>query len=977
MEKRKLSERGSGEQEQQVPIKKRTKQFDLDHGASRSMKQKTIDSYVLREPNVSDVGSQQRERKREQQVPIKKRTKRFHPYQSDPHQTTLDHFLKKPDISDAGSQHWEKRTPQRDPASVSSVDQGHIPPESQLTQHSLSSVAETTVAGAFESLGLQRSGPSQGSETFSREIDNPEGKGGELANRLSMLAKEHGVSLEARKRFQEFQRNPDSSLEGLSGLSHEEVLRIAEYFKMEADIIGGMCMDSRVNGKSFILIEFCKECEEARNTYKERIRQSSSRLEDITSALTRYQQAVSSLSKFTIKNMVEAKIEFDRSEAIHHFINTIEKNIINSIDKQDIIERYGNLFQKCKTRCEDFINMINNNSYESVFTLERSINYVKRDVLTLGNILKEDSFQSSANLPLLATIRGHSEAYETAMANCDRAREEQDVARAQKRLHQMIRAVEELGENYSQLAELALKGKGLAMESSATDHMHLSVESDSDVELRQNQEKADHEYAQWLARQEEEQLARDHVESSPHLGSDLKRESTSSEMAMERGSQQDRSLENRQGERSTDSVFLGESDGENHFSDGETLTGMDWRENTDARRRSDEQLYTSGMLKVAQGKLEIYLRDPKYLSAQEIRDVGLKLSEQLDDIRKRCYVLTGQGKQRKGMRSLRLRKTFDEKMDITEKDTKELFNDIKRCQRKTFERFRGVLSRSEKGFKGFVEQVKQSFELDKQEKNIEAYKSEIAAKELGYLFLKERGGVTWGHTTFAVAYMPDRKTGKVHGFLSVNEKVSENAIGKVVGEFRAKYPYERFTLIKRGVREQRHAEEVLLGYAKKHQLEIVGIGASRPFCSSCCELLEKQVDQQALGQPLRGGDGREKSSKNWVGSGPREGDNRRRVNWEIDDKDTYLSDVEEERVYIMENKDSAGWDKNKREKDQIYNIQTKIKFSNKNDKNSILNENLGNNSLHLKLRVGASELDSEAIKKLERIKEKNKKKYKK
>jgi hypothetical protein len=176
------------------------------------------------------------------------------------------------------------------------------------------------------------------------------------------------------------------------------------------------------------------------------------------------------------------------------------------------------------------------------------------------------------------------------------------------------------------------------------------------------------------------------------------------------------------------------------------------------------------------------------------------------------------------------------------------------------------------------------------------------------------------------------------------------------------------------VREQRHAEEVLLGYAKKHQLEIVGIGASRPFCSSCCELLEKQVDQQALGQPLRGGDGREKSSKNWVGSGPREGDNRRRVNWEIDDKDTYLSDVEEERVYIMENKDSAEWDKNRREKDQIYNIQTKIKFSNKNDKNSTLNENLGNNSHYLELRVREAKGDPVAIQKLE-LKKDQRKKY--
>jgi hypothetical protein len=111
-----------------------------------------------------------------------------------------------------------------------------------------------------------------------------------------------------------------------------------------------------------------------------------------------------------------------------------------------------------------------------------------------------------------------------------------------------------------------------------------------------------------------------------------------------------------------------------------------------------------------------------------------------------------------------------------------------------------------------------------------------------------------------------------------------------------------------------------------------------------------------------------------VGSGPREGDNRRRVNWEIDDKDTYLSDVEEERVYIMENKDSAGWDKNRREKDQIYNIQTKIKFSNKNDKNSTLNENLGNNSHYLELRVREAKGDPVAIQKLE-LKKDQRKKY--
>lgn len=53
------------------PHKKRTRRFDPNQGDSRSMKQTTLDSYVLGEPNVSD----------------------------------------------AGSQHWEKRTPQREPAS--------------------------------------------------------------------------------------------------------------------------------------------------------------------------------------------------------------------------------------------------------------------------------------------------------------------------------------------------------------------------------------------------------------------------------------------------------------------------------------------------------------------------------------------------------------------------------------------------------------------------------------------------------------------------------------------------------------------------------------------------------------------------------------------------------------------------------------------------------------------------------------------
>jgi hypothetical protein len=148
--------------------------------------------------------------------------------------------------------------------------------------------------------------------------------------------------------------------------------------------------------------------------------------------------------------------------------------------------------------------------------------------------------------------------------------------------------------------------------------------------------------------------------------------------------------------------------------------------------------------------------------------------------------------------------------------------------------------------------------------------------------------------------MPDRKTGKLHGFISVNGSFTDNAIAKVIKEYRDKYPNERFTLVRRELKEDSqegmHAEAILLDYAKKYQLKIMGIGASRPFCRSCCELLEGQVDQEALGQILYEGRGREKSSKHWRGS--RGGGKRRRVSWEIDDKDIYFSDSEKERASI-------------------------------------------------------------------------------
>jgi hypothetical protein len=450
-------------------------------------------------------------------------------------------------------------------------------------------------------------------------------------------------------------------------------------------------------------------------------------------------------------------------------------------------------------------------------------------------------------------------------------------------------------------SELALKGKGLAMESPVTGHMDQSAESDSDAELRQNQEKAGWKYAQWLAKQEEEQLVRDHVELLKKCGSSLERVSPSSEMAMEGGSQQDWSLESRQTERSADSILLRASDKDDPFSDGEAGAGMDWRESIEKRRRSDQKLYASRMLKIAQEKLEIYLRDPKYLSTQEIRDVGLKLSKQLDAIRKRCFALTDRGKEGESMQPLDLMASFDGQGNITEQDAKKLFTTIKEYQKKILEQFKDYFDslRGGREFKEFKSQIDQS--LEQKEKNIEAYKAEIEARELGhFLFLKDINGFTWRHTTFAVAYLQNPRTKEIESFVSVNEGVEANkSVKRVIKEYKKQYPNKRLIRVRSKEPKKNHAERLLLGYAKKYQLKIMGIGASRPFCSSCCELLEELVDQKALGQILYDGRGREKSPEHWGRSGAREGSKRRRVNGELDDKDMYLSDSGEEMVSTM------------------------------------------------------------------------------
>ena len=47
----------------------------------------------------------------------------------------------------------------------------------------------------------------------------------------------------------------------------------------------------------------------------------------------------------------------------------------------------------------------------------------------------------------------------------------------------------------------------------------------------------------------------------------------------------------------------------------------------------------------------------------------------------------------------------------------------------------------------------------------------------------------------------------------------------------------------------RHAEQVLVDYAKSSGRKIVGLGASNTFCSACSSMLLQEVGQQFLGQP--------------------------------------------------------------------------------------------------------------------------------
>lgn len=842
-------------------------------------------------------------------------------------QRSRDTSIRKRELS--AVEPWEKNFP-RKRRSGRFVGQGDTLTVNQSTQNSTISVADSAVAGAMRSLGLARS--DQRSAALSMDVDYRQNKGDDGSDQLSTLAKQFEVSSEELETFQKFQRDSQDSPEGLSGLSYEVVSKIAEGFKQQADTIGKMCTGSPVKGKSYLYNEWCKECRESKQAYNECKDESSCGQGDLIKALTRYQQAVVLFSKFIIDSMkddrgqftTKEKAEFkekevkfqEKVELVKQFI-AIYPDIFDSAKKQDTLEKYRAMFEKCGQKLKEFQDE-HNEKKQNIVLLGTKVNWARRDIVALGNIIKKDYPQSYANKELLEKINQHSTNYAGAMDDCQKARLAGDLApflmSESDCLSNMIKAAMELNKAYSELAEGAMKRKGPAVGSPVTDHRYQIGESDSEAEMRHKQIQADKQYAQNLVKQEHEALKPGSSEASMDIDSDSESGSKGSRSATDRDSAHDRRSEINEEEKNLGAVSIGESDKKGSFFDeGDVsglkcpdegdITGPKRPEDLEELNRIDEVKYSLEMRKVAQSKLAIYMRDNTYLSTGQIREVGCQLSQQLIDIRNNYLELCGQGNMPQDIKA-DPGKIYTHFNTPNQEPSKRWIEVLQKYQQTICEHLKKHLTDSKYGkeFRQFNEQVEHFSKLEGEQfkRNIEAYKAEVGARELGSLFLKKQGGFSWAHTTFAVAYMSNHQTGEIHGIISANNSVSERSIREVVEKFKEKYPNEQFTPVKH--EQVRHAEEVLLDYAKKHDLEIYGIGASRKFCSNCSKMLKELVKPQALGQTLLESDKGEISSKHWKGvkTGGRS-DSLQREKREIDDKDIYSLD-DEQKIFPVRRK---------------------------------------------------------------------------
>lgn len=679
--------------------------------------------------------------------------------------------------------------------------------------------------------------------------------------------------------------SPKISPESLLSLPREQILSVVETFKPVADTIGGKCLSSPVSKKSFLFKEFCKKCEESKDGYKNSYEllkdQGSSDIEKAKN-LIRYPQVVALLCKFTLKYIEEAQMKIEHKEKYNKFIQQVDSGILDNEQKQEALKVFQDMFKKCDEKLQEFNTEIDKGAHndKNLYELERTVNHVQRDIIALGNIIRQDYFQSHTNLSLLKKIDTQIGAYKEAMAVCDNNRTEEH-------LRTMIKAVEDLRKSYSQLADLRIKGKEPAVDNPVRDHADRREDSDSEMDNPHKQIQADRELAGYL--QEEEKL-RVRGYSGPAMSTDFPHDLDS---------------ESEEKDKSTGSVSAMESDKADHFSDEEVATGTNLQKKKDDLERI-EAIYNSGMQNIAQSKLELYLRDPTSLSFEEIVDVGRKLSTQLNDIHSMRLQLVG-GSNRSKIRSIyefykdpknkqesssdanqnisiiAVRRSLDpseqrnsqEIQEINLSDDrcrieniceyfkesdginqiehekiKELFTDIKRIQNIMYAEFKNTFNESKHKdvFEKFEKQINTKEKYSK--KSFEAYKADILSKELIYHFLRKSENITdFNHITFAVAYMQGQNIEKNSIFVSTNDSTQKIKIKIVQEEYEQRS--ENITWIfppSRSIHRKRHAEQVLIDHAKDKGYKIVGIGASRPFCDQCSELLGNQVDQKALGQ---------------------------------------------------------------------------------------------------------------------------------
>jgi len=435
----------------------------------------------------------------------------------------------------------------------------------------------------------------------------------------------------------------------------------------------------------------------------------------------------------------------------------------------------------------------------------------REKIRAIGSLIEKECLPSGSEEQSrkLAFLKG---AYEIASQDYnDFAREHQNLP-AQEPLRQSLemlstsmedfRAIHEL---YTELANTKAKGKGRAQ-----------IESPPDISMKEGSASPDQ-----LAR--DRKLAEALQEQEYGLHSDVESDQPSSEGEHDQSSSE------------PDSV---------HEADMQ-LIKREYPKLTE----DEKKLY--GLYKrveIMQMRLKTHLRSP-YLSHEAIQEVCKTLVGYVTIIHKHYCSELGEGT--KETEVLTDRKDFykqhglSSKNGIPQEETKKIFKTIKKDQNDLLKKVQALLEEGKpegaskrKRFKKFVSQIEleQKNEVTFQKYNVESIKAEIQAKELAQNIIKKRsyGYEEMTYSTVAVAYMRN-KNNEIIIATSVNEG-SSYLQSFIEEEIRSN---EKLIKVEKG---KRHAEQVILDYAKEHHFTIEALGVSRPCCPNCWRAILNSKD---------------------------------------------------------------------------------------------------------------------------------------